>query len=626
MSDIYVLGINVSHDISCALLKNGDIFCAITEERLNRIKRFSGGIDSDGMTHNRLPFLGIKYCTDSAGIRLRDVDLIVVSTCVVVNYSTYEIRDISKEEIMKQLPGYVDPNKVHIIGHHLGHAASAFYPTKFDDAAIIVVDGGGNLLNERYDSEKEHANHEERITIYHGRNGEIRLRKRYLDNAPSGRFLSNKRHCSLGDLYQSATIFAGFGTGDEGKTMGLAPYGSGRYYEDFEDAVKLENGKLTIKGAFQFNKLKNKKQGYYGGQFGAPRKQGETLRQTDKDIAAAAQHVLERTLIAIANEAHTMTGSRNLCLAGGVALNSVANKKILDKTPFKNIFVQPAASDDGCALGNALYGWITILDKQRIWQMGNAYLGRIYSDDEILAAVEQYKGWCSILEVDDVVKKTAQLISEKRIVGWFQGGSEFGPRALGNRSILCDSRFDDMKDTLNKKVKHREGFRPFAPAILEEYSDQYFDLNCPSPFMLLIAEVKKPDDVPAVTHIDNTARVQTVTKEENDKFYDLIKEYHKITGVPLVLNTSFNVAGEPIVETPQDAIRCFLSTQIDFLVLGNVLLQKRSLKCKLLKTLPQELKRVAYSRFKPHLKRLPLARKMRRHFRKSHKGNIEIPG
>lgn len=630
MSDIFVLGINASHDISCAILKNGELVCAIAEERLNRIKRFTGGIDRDGMTNKHLPYRAIEYCLDAAKVRPEDVALIVVSTCVVANYQDYRTRALAKEEILEQLPKTVDPQKVRVIGHHIGHAASVFYPSGFADAAILIVDGGGSLVERRDEQSGKVGLYEERVTIYRGHGDEIDLKKQYFDGAASDGYLASRKHCSLGDLYQSATVFAGFKEGDEGKTMGLAPYGSEAYFDAFRQAVDFHNGSLSISQDFQFNKLKGMSKNAYAGRFGSPRFAGEPLRQTDKDVAAAVQYITEETLIGLAREAYEITKSENICLAGGVALNSVANKKILDRTPFKNIFIQPAAGDDGCALGNALWGWTAILGKPHSWRMKTAYTGRNYSREEINKAVKKFKGWCYPVECKNILGQTAHLLAEKKIVGWFQGGSESGPRALGHRSILSDTRFPEMKDILNKKVKHREGFRPFAPSILAEFNSEYFELDCPSPFMLLIAKVKKPDVIPAITHVDQTARVQTVTKEDNGIYYDLIHAYYKQTGVPVILNTSFNVAGEPIVETPEDAIRCFLSTKIDYLVLEDVLLAKKDLKCLVFKIWPQEIKRLLKRRLKQWASHYPflrvVKRKLDRFSKKSQGLYAKVPG
>lgn len=617
MVDVYILGINVSHDISCAILKNGELICAIAEERINRIKRFTGGIDSQGMTNKHLPHRAIKYCLDSAGTTLKDVQLIVVSTCVVVNYKNYRIRSITKEEILEQFPSDVDPNKVYVIGHHIGHAASAYLSSGFNDSAILVVDGGGSLVEKVDPLTATTGYFEERVSLYHGMGSHIELKKQYFDGCPSEGFLANPKHSSLGDFYQSATIFVGFKGGDEGKTMGLAQYGTDRYYKNFLDAIHLNNGFLRVRNEFQFNKWRKKISQYYGGEFGSPLEYGQSLRQVDKDIAAAVQYALEEAMVRLAQEAHEITKSENICLAGGVALNSVANKKILDQTPFKNIFIQPASGDDGCALGNALLGWVSILGRPKRWYMRTASTGRPYSDQEIRDVIGKYHKWLDIIKEGDIPKAVSTLIAQKNIVGWFQGGSEFGPRALGHRSILCDARFPEMKDILNKKVKHRESFRPFAPSILEEFNQEYFDLHCPSPFMLFIARVKKPHLVPAITHVDCSARVQTVNREDNGIYYDLIYEYYKLTGVPLILNTSFNIDGEPIVETPEDTIKCFLSTRMDYLVLGNMLLKKKYFRSLIFQIWPREIRRILKRQMKVSYTRLPLPAFLKNFLRKN---------
>jgi len=610
MSDSYVLGINVSHDISAALIRNGQLVCAIAEERLNRIKRYTGGIDQEGMTNKHVPHLAVHYCLSAAGISFKELSLIVVSSCVVVNYENYRIRALTKEEILVQLPADLDPAKVVIVGHHIGHAASVYYPSVFTESVILVSDGGGSLVERESNGKK--GLFEERVTLYHGQGDRINILKQYFDGQPSQGFLANLQHASLGDFYQSATFFVGFKGGDEGKTMGLAPYGSEKYFKMFEDAISMDNGTISIASDFQFNKWKNKNGQIYGGQLGARRRAGEPLRGLDQDVSAAVQHAIERALIKLARDAYALTGSKNLCLSGGVALNSVANKKILDETPFKNVFIQPAAGDDGCAIGNALLGWVDILGQKRAWTMRNAYTGRTYSQEEIDRAIEEYHGWVSpVTRAKDVIASTGRLIADGKIVGWFQGGSEFGPRALGHRSILCDARDGKMKDILNSKVKHREPFRPFAPSILKEFNSEYFELDCDSPFMLLVAQVKKPEAVPAITHVDNSARVQTITREDNGVFYDLIKSYYELTGVPVILNTSFNVDGEPIVETPQDAIRCFLGTHMDYLVLGDVILAKSELKSLVFKTWPQDVKRAGYHASKILASRFPLLKKFK---------------
>ncbi len=631
MSDVFVLGVNVSHDSACALLKNGDLICAIAEERLNRIKHSSGGIGADGLVNKFLPHMAIRYCLDTAGIQLETVDLIVVSTCVVVNYNDYRVRNLTKEEVLEQLPDTLDPDRVEVETHHLSHAASAFYPSDFSDAVVLVADGGGSLIHRNAGKHHKEGWFEERITVYHGEENSLEIIDQYFDGSPSNGYLANDQHCSLGDLYQSATEFIGFERGDEGKTMGLAPYGSDCLFKDFSKAVQLKDGVLSIDDDFQFNKRRGEKR-YYNGNFGPPRKAGEALRQLDKDTAASVQHALEKVLVELARRAHDKTDAKNICLSGGIALNSVANKIILDRTPFENIFVQPASGDDGCALGNALIGWCMIFNKPRKFVMRHSYLGRPYSHKEIESALNTYRRWIHPPKKrENFLQEVCSLLAQKKIMGWFQGGSEFGPRALGHRSILCDPRNPEMKDILNMRVKHREAFRPFAPSILFELVGEYFDLYIPSPYMLLVSESKKPDVIPAVTHVDDTGRVQTVTKEDNGLYYDLIRAFYEKTGVPVVLNTSFNDKDEPIVETPADALRTFLNTNIDYLVLGDWLVQKRELKCRLFRIWPTVLNRFLIKKLRRLLAAYPTLgesmRKLRnKPGRPTERAHVRVPG
>lgn len=589
MPDIYVMGINLSHDASCALLKNGELVCAIAEERLDRIKHSNVGIDADGMIHNLLPKKSVEYCLSAAGIGIEEIELIVVSSSVVVNVENYATRNLSKEEVLEQLPTTVDEERVKVINHHIGHAASAYYPSGFSEATVIVADGGGSLVYRDTEDDCETGWYEERTSIYLGRD-RLEVVEQYFDGAPSNGFLANDKHCSLGDLYQSATEFVGFMGGNEGKTMGLAPYGTDALFAMFSDGVQFQDGRLEIKDSFQFNK-KIIDKNYYGGQLGEPQQRGREIRSLDKDVSAGVQYALEEVLIKIAQRAFDKTGVKNLCLAGGIALNSVANKKILDRTDFENIFVQPASGDDGCALGNALFGWSEVLGHKNTYKMRHAYTGRSYSDKEITAALEENEQWIKPYKKGVDLEDVCRLLTKKGIVGWFQGGSEFGPRALGHRSIICDPRHPDTKATLNRRVKHREMFRPFAPSILRERAEEYFDLDGDSPYMLLIAKIKKPDEIPAVTHVDITGRVQTLTRQDNGLYYNLVETFGAMTGVPVLLNTSFNDNEEPIVETPADAIRCYLNTNIDYLVLGDYLIAKRLWKCRLFRTWPNTTRR-----------------------------------
>jgi carbamoyltransferase len=370
------------------------------------------------------------------------------------------------------------------------------------------------------------------------------------------------------------SVFLNFGDFGSGKVMGLAPYGGqpgktiNEPFVEIVDGVALANSE---KNFVRHNDLYRKR--FFPNI--PPREQEELPDDVYTEIAYAVQTATEDTLIEMASHLYRISPSKNLCYAGGVGLNSVANKKILDNTPFERIFIQPGACDSGIALGCVFHGaHIIHREPPGKYRLRNAYLGRTYSDEEILADLAGVKN-NTVRKEQEGALKAAQRLAQGKILGWFEGGSEIGPRALGHRSIICDPRKPEMKDTLNARVKHREGFRPFAPSVLLENVSEYFDLDCESPYMLLIAEVKedKRHLVPSITHVDGTARVQTVTGEDNGKYYDLIREVGTITGVPVILNTSYNIAGEPIVETPGDAVKCFMSTEMDYLVIEDYLIE-----------------------------------------------------
>lgn len=553
--DIYILGINTSHDRSACLLKNGKICVAIAEERLDRIKH-SAVCDEKDNAFSLLPQRAIKYCLDCENIDINTIDLIVAS-CGLVYHPEMGYRNLTKNIVKNQLPLLKNPKKIVICNHHLSHAASAFWTSPFKKSAILIVDWAGNILKNK---KIEHT------SIFMGRNNKIKLIKKITSNE-SG-------HNSLGEMYTLATFFMGFGAFNEGKTMGLAPYGRNTYLTHYDRAVTYKgNGEYRVSPHFQIAEkgiISNR----YKKLFGPPRTDNRAIRKVDKDIAFAVQRKLEDILINLCTYAYHQTNCENLCIAGGVGLNCTVNGKIINTTPFKNVFIQPAASDEGCTLGNALYGWHVLSKKSKRFIMKNAYLGRDYSKTEINQATEQWKGWVKSRQSRNIAKETARLIFKGKIIGWFQGGSETGPRALGHRSILADPRDPKMKARLNKNVKQRENFQPYAPSVLKEKTSEYFYLKGDSPFMLMAVGVKKPERIPAVVHVDNTARIQTVTKEENGVFYDVINEFYKLTGIPMVLNTSFNKRGKPIVETPQDALKCFLETQMDYLVLGDYIITK----------------------------------------------------
>ncbi len=555
-----ILGIHsFGHDTGAALISEGRLL-AIGEERLN------------GLKHSGLfPQQSVRYLLEAAGLgSLGDVELIVGVTKIGRDGTNREIAMIRSEL------GY--EGKIHTISHHMAHAASAFYPSPFDEATVMVVDGIGSNAADLDDGARKpfifrvldrrmQRQFEEVQSFYRATDGRLyAIRKDY---AMPG--LAN----GLGLLYMGASVFIGFGDFGSGKVMGLAPYG-GRvasrpfrrdFYEIVDGTVLIPSEKNFVRHIDHFQKA------YYPD---IPKRENGALPdEVYTEIAYEVQDALEEALIEMANHLYRLSPAKNLCYAGGVGLNSVANKKILDNSPFENIFVQPAACDTGIALGCALYGAHMLNGEDpKKHRFRNAYLGRPYREAEVAAALRNTPN-ITFWKEPRVVERAAELLAEGKILGWFEGGSEIGPRALGHRSIICHPGKPGMKDILNARVKHREGFRPFAPAVLKEYVADYFDLDCESPYMLLIAKVKedKQEIIPAVTHVDGTARVQTVTREDNGRFFDLVEAFFKITGVPVILNTSFNIAGAPIVETPADALKCFMSTEMDYLVIDDWLIE-----------------------------------------------------
>lgn len=567
---MYILGINLSHDRSACLLKNGRILFAIAEERLDGVKRSTLFFPvRKKKQDNRIPPLrAISYCLNAANIGLDEVDLIVTDHAIqLVNLESLKsllpIKDKSK---IKSLP---HPS------HHLAHAYSAFFCSPFAESAILVTDGFGSGT----------ANGTEAESGFYAEGARIEPILKTYQVLGSGQNPHKQPYYSLAGIYNFISLALGFVTGgtepfswgnlsEAGKTMGLAAYG--KPVPGWPDIVEILDNRIET-GRFAQWALDNKIARIQEGSLVAIVKpKQDRFSQFHKNLAYKAQEELEKGMICLANRLFEMTGSENLCIAGGTGLNSITNKKILDNTPFKHIFIQPAATDDGAAIGCALYGWFKLAEGKSRFPLKNVYLGRKYRQGEIRAALRQHKVLTSPLTGNELIKRTVQHLAAGKIVGWFQGGSEFGPRALGHRSILADPRRPGMKESVTKKVKHRESFRPYAPSILGECATEYFELPCPSPFMLLVAQAKedKGKKIPAVIHVDGTARVQTVTKADNGLYYELIKEFYQMTGVPVILNTSFNTRGMPIVETPDDAIEVFFSTEMDVLVLGNYLLDK----------------------------------------------------
>jgi carbamoyltransferase len=575
--EVYTLGIgDVSHDKSVCLMKNDKVIAAIEEERVIRVKH---GLKLDPNKYTILEYGAhihslldkpvvereknylkyIDYCLKNYDIGFDDIDCIVTSS------------------LFPNLPFRYKSAHIH---HHIAHCASAFYPSSFDEAAILIIDGYGVHTDGK----------SETIMYAFGENNKITFLdviEGYCDfTEEEKKQVSHRSHMifknSIGVFYQNITMLIGMGCFGEGKTMGLAPYGSDnpklnkiREFIQFGSEGKLEIDNRSI---FLYCKklVEDAKESL-------DKKDKNQLFKFYADLAFKHQQLLEEMVLHLCHHLYAITECKSLCLAGGVALNSVANGKILPNTPFEKIFIQPAAGDNGISIGCALYGAHALQHIPRKYYKKvsfSPYLGNSYDAKQVENAVNQYKD--KIIDhgyLENASKEAAQLISQGKIVAWYYGGCEKGPRALGNRSILADPRDPNMKNYLNQKVKRREFFRPYAPAVLEEKANEYFEVDFPCPYMLLVPMVKQDKQklIPAVTHIDGTARLQTINEETNKPFYDIIKHFEEITGIPVILNTSFNGPGEPIIETPENAIKCFLNTGIDALFINGRLLTKQKL-------------------------------------------------
>ncbi len=565
-SSTYVLGISCFyHDAAAALLKDGVVIAAGQEERFSRKKHDSG-----------FPQRAIQYVLHEAGIGPEQLDAVGFYDKPLLKFermlSTYVAtfpRSLNSFRtampvwlheklwvpsiIRKELKPYKGP--ILYAEHHMSHAASCFLPSPFEEAAILTIDGVGEWATASYGV---------------GKGTEITL------------FKEIRFPHSLGLLYSAFTYYLGFKVNSaEYKVMGLAPYGKPVHFERImRDMIHVaEDGsfKLDMK-YFSYDhglRMTNKAFDEFFG--GPPRKPETWMAEREFDIAASIQKVCEEVVLRMVRHLHRETGLTKLCLAGGVALNCVANGRVIRETPMKELWVQPAAGDAGGAVGVAHYIYNTIHKQPRSAAWSHAYLGPQFTDAGDHAATWTAPGpSTSRCPTPSCVKQTARLISESNVVGWFQGRMEFGPRALGGRSILADPRDPKMRDTLNMKIKFREGFRPFAPSVLLDKASEWFEIDCDSPYMLLVAQVRDGKRcIPSVTHVDNSARLQTVTREQAPLYYDVIAEFERLTGVPIVINTSFNVRGEPIVCTPHDAYLCFMRTNMDHLVLGHQLLDKK---------------------------------------------------
>ncbi|HEX3797238.1 MAG TPA: carbamoyltransferase [Verrucomicrobiae bacterium] len=587
----HVLGLSAYyHDSAAAILRDGEIIAAAQEERFTRKKN-----DSDFPRH------AAEFCLRQAGIRREDLDAVVFYDKPILKFArlleTYlavapggwrtfptvlsnwlgEKLDLRKA-IREELPGLRANCEILFTEHHQAHAASAFYPSPFSEAAILTVDGVGEWAT---------------TTIGRGRGSELTLLKEL-------RFPH-----SLGLLYSAFTDYCGFRINSgEYKLMGLAPYGEPKY----ADIIYRELLDLKTDGSFWLNldyfnflhgtTMTNER--FYRLFGGPPRKPEAPLEKRHMDLARSVQVVTEEIMLRLARHAKELTGEKNLCLAGGVALNCVANGHILREKIFERIWIQPAAGDSGGALGAALAAWhssngaaSTTSTESKKDSMRAALLGPEFSDAEIETVLKSHGAAYSRLEKEALLDFTVDLLKSEKVIGWFQGRMEFGPRALGNRSILGDARSPRMQSVMNLKVKFRESFRPFAPIVRRERVADYFELDVESPYMLLVAPVKtelrRPlpaningfdllkeirSTLPAITHVDYSARIQTVEREEHPVLYDLLLRFEHATGSGVLVNTSFNVRGEPVVCSPDDAYRCFINTEMDYLILGNFVIDR----------------------------------------------------
>ncbi len=572
-----ILGISADyHDSAACLLEEGRIVAALQEERFSRIKH-----DSSFPSRSIEEILRIGHC------EVGDLDYLVFYEKpfvklerILETYFRHCPRGLAsylkampiwmkekvwiKERIKKKL---AYEGKILFADHHESHAASAFFPSPFSSAALLTIDAVGEWTT---------------TTLGQAKGNEMHLDSEIL--FPH----------SLGLLYTTFTYYLGFRVNSgEYKVMGLAPYGKPVY----QDLIEEHLIQVHPDGSFQLNGdyfnfeagLKMASSRFEKLFEGPPRKPEDPLSQKHKDLAASIQKVTEKVVLRMCHHLHKTTGEKNLCMAGGVALNSVANGRILRETAFQKIWVQPAAGDAGGALGAALAVWHRFLGKPRAQptetaagdQQRGSLLGTRYNNSRVRACLDAMGASYQQMEDSPLMGKVAQVLSGGGMVGWFQGSMEFGPRALGNRSILADPQNVNAQDLINHRVKFRESFRPFAPAIMEEHVASYFELDCSSPYMLLVAPVRpeKRSLIPAVTHIDGSARIQTVNPTQNLKFHRLLEEFHKLTGCPILLNTSFNVRGEPIVESPRQAFQCFMATGLDFLIIENFFLDKKEQTC-----------------------------------------------
>ena len=541
----WILGISASHNGAVCLLKGDEIKVAVQEERLARFKRCR--------IYGAEPSRAITYCLDYAGIEPQDLSLVVLCVQGRANESKHDVRlNPLLKEVLKQVPAIVIP-------HHLGHAMSVFATSGFEDSAIIVIDGAGSPFDDLTPDEQKVVKQNvedgwETISLYAASDASVVPLEKHLVER-GGWFMPNgvgmPRFGSLGGMYSAVATQLFADPMEAGKVMGLAPYGLPEI--SAEAFFDLSGG--------NFNFLDDVPQ-LFQHDVRWPSHMSEY-----KNLAASVQSALEVAVLYLARHIRTLCPSENLCYAGGVALNSVANERIIRETGFKRVHIHPAAEDSGPAIGAAYYGLWHLNGHNTRRRMIHDACGRLYPHASITSAIKKFNEVRALMVADTIAEAVERLCAGE-IIGWFDGGSELGPRALGQRSIVCDPRRQDAKEVLNMRVKKREAFRPFAPVILLEEVENWFELHgapAESPFMLRVCEFKadKQARVPAVVHIDGTGRLQTVTSEANGRFYELVKRFYEATGVPILLNTSFNVMGEPIIETPEDAIACLLKSGLD---------------------------------------------------------------
>jgi len=581
---MYVLGINAFHgDVSAVLVRDGELVVALEEERFRRVKHWAG-----------FPTLAIQKCLEIAGISGSDVSHVAVSRDPKANLlrkglfalthrpdlslvrdrmrNAGKLRDISTPLAdALQLP-FASLPRLHYIEHHPSHLASAFFVSPFENAAVCAIDGFGDFVS---------------TSMAMGRGNKLEmLDKVYFPH-------------SLGILYTAVTQHLGFlGYGDEFKVMGLAPYGKPEFLREIRKLVTLEKGGKFELSLDYFRHWSDGVEMEWSDGYptlglvyspaletllGPARKKNEPLTERHENLAHSLQAVYEECAFHVLNALWDRTKNPRLCLAGGCAMNSVANGKVRTNTRFEELYIQPAAGDNGTALGAAYYVWNQVLGNPRSFVMEHGYWGTEYPGADVSAIVDARRddGWTyqqiTLEDEDAVCRMTAELIADGNVVGWFQGRMEWGARALGNRSIVADPRRADMRDLINTKIKFREKFRPFAPSILEEALGDYFVDGASDPFMQQVYPVR-PDKravLPAITHADGSGRLQTVTERTNPRYHRLIREFAKLTGVPVLLNTSFN-ENEPIVDTPEQALDCFLRTRMDVIVIGNTIIRRRA--------------------------------------------------